>query len=381
MRQSRLTIDLDVITHNFNALSAAAHPATLLPVVKANAYGAGAIIIAKHLIDIGAQGLMVAFLHEATALIEAGITAPILVQHVSLEQVPGAVNAGVDVTVWSAALINALNDQARKSNRTVNVHLMLDTGMHREGALWDNALVLASAIHNARHLVFAGLMSHLAVADEPTNATTATQQAIDEYEAFLTALTTAGIEWPPVRHIANSDAIGRHHAPSQTRVRTGIALYGYSCEESQRTLGLQHALRFTTRILETRLLPSGARVGYGHTVTTNKETLVALLPVGYADGYSRALSNHGTITVYGVNCPILGRVSMDILTIDISDVAQTVRVGDEAVLFGASADEPCLMMLAAKANTIPYEILTNVSQRVERRYLQTVGVNNTSESP
>ena len=357
------------ITHNFRALTCAAHPAQLIPVVKADAYGAGAVTISQHLVSIGAQELLVAFLQEATDLQDAGITATIYVQHLSLRQVPRAVEAGVHVTVWSEALLDALEREAALQNKVVSCHLMLDTGMHREGALWEDALRLAHKLHAAKHLRFFGLMSHLAVADESAERPQHTHTAIASFEQFVSTLVTASIPLPPVRHVANSDAIGRHAVAHQTSVRTGIALYGYSCPDSQSALNLQHALRFTTTVLETRTLPKGSRIGYGLTTTTTKETRVALLPVGYADGYSRMLSNKGTVSVHDTPCPILGRVSMDLLTIDISAVQENVRVGDEAVLFGPGPTDPCLLELARLANTIPYEIMTNVSQRVSRVYV------------
>jgi alanine racemase len=371
MKQSHLTINLEAITHNFRALECAAHPAKLIPVVKADAYGVGATAMSQHLVSIGAKDLLVAFLHEATDLQEAGVSATFFVQHLSARQVPRAVQADVHVTVWSEALLDALEHEAGLHDKVVPCHLMLDTGMHREGALWDDALRLALKLHEAKHLQFFGLMSHLAVADENPSDAPHTATAIVSFERFLSVLTAAGIPLPPARHIANSDAIGRHIATNQTRVRTGIALYGYSCAASQAALGLRHALRLTTTVLETRTLPAGASVGYGLTTTTSRETRVALLPVGYADGYSRTLSNKGSVSVHGTPCPILGRVSMDLLTIDISDVPSVVNVGDEAVLFGPGPSDPCLLELARLANTIPYEIMTNVSQRVLRIYSTT----------
>ena len=369
MKQSHLTIDMATITHNFRALACAAHPAQLIPVVKADAYSAGATAISQHLVSIGAKELLVAFLQEATDLQDAGITATFYVQHLSLHQVPRAIQAGVHVTVWSEALLEALEKEAALHDTVVSCHLMLDTGMHREGALWEDALRLAHKLHASKYLRFFGLMSHLAVADEPTGNAQETGSAIATFERFVTTLTTAGIPLPPVRHVANSDAVGRHAVEHQTCVRTGIALYGYSCAASQAALNLKHALRFTTTVLETRTLSAGSSIGYGLTATTTKETRVALLPVGYADGYSRMLSNKGTVSVHNTPCLILGRVSMDLLTIDISNVQQEVKVGDEAVLFGPNPTDPCLLELARLANTIPYEIMTNVSQRVSRRYV------------
>jgi alanine racemase len=359
-------IDLEALRHNLAAIrSAIGAGVAVCGVVKADAYGHGAVPVARTLAAAGIEHLAVASLDEARELRDAGVDVPILVfGSVRPDRAREAARLRLAVTVWSAAAARALAD-AVDPDEPLDVHVKVDTGMHRVGALADDLSDLAAALR-AAPLRVAGTMSHLACADEPGHASVPAQ--IDAFESALRALATHGIA-PGVRHLANSAGAIEWPRARYDMVRAGIALYG--CAPSPELAGrfdLEPVMHLRTRILQVKSIPAGDRVGYGHTFAATRPTRLAVLPVGYAIGYPRALSNRGEVLVRGRRAPVAGTISMDHVTIDVTDVPDAAE-GDVVTLWGSDgAQHLDVMELGARAGTIGYELLTCVSPRTPRIY-------------
>lgn len=367
-RSSRATcrIDLAALRHNLAAIRRAIGPGTAVcGVVKGDAYGHGAVPIARTLAAAGIEHLAVASLDEATELRTAGIEVPILVfGSVRPDRAREAVRLRLAVTVWSAAAARALAG-ALDPAEPLDVHLKIDTGMHRIGALADDLADLVAAVR-AGPFRIAGTMSHLACADEPGHASVPGQ--IEAFERALQRLAELGAK-PGIRHLANSAGAVEWPRARFDMVRAGIALYGGApSPQLAGRLVLEPVMSLRTRILQVKTIPPGDRVGYGHTWIATRPTRLAVLPVGYAIGYPRALSNRGEVLVRGRRAPVAGIVSMDHVTIDVSDVPDASE-GDVVTLWGSDGSQHLdVMELGARAGTIGYELLTCVSPRTPRIY-------------
>lgn len=369
MWQAEVRVDLDAIAANVGRLRAGT-TAAVMAVVKGDGYGHGLVPAARAALRGGAEWLGVATLDEALALREAGIRAPILAWLMA----PGlpldpAVQADVDLSAASLGLLAEIVAAARRTGRTARVHLKLDTGLARGGASpaeWP-ALCEAAAKAAADGAVeIVGVWSHLVHADVADHPTTGAQLA-----AFTDGLAVAeslGIS-PAYRHIANSAATLTRPDTHFDLVRPGIACYGLSPMADQAgNFGLRPAMTVRARVILVKRVPAGQGVSYGHTYTTSRETTLALVPLGYADGIPRAASNRAPVRVAGANRTIAGRVCMDQIVLDCDD--DEVRAGDVAVLFGPGTDgEPTADDWAAAVDTINYEIVTRFgSLRVPRVY-------------
>lgn len=370
-------IDLEAIRHNVKALRRHIAPAQFIGVVKANAYGLGAIPIAKTAIEAGAYGLAVSSCEEGQELRYAGINVPILVLgYVPIELAEAAAEAELTLTVNDSRLAQALSRatlRSRRKNGPLPVHLKLDTGLNRYGLEPDEALELARLIARLPGLALQGLYTHFATGDEPDRRFVLEQQR--HFEATRAMLAGHGFHFPQ-QHLSNSaSGIGLKESRAGF-VRVGLALYGYypspSVEAEARRAGLflRPALTLKSTIIRLNDLEPGEAVGYNRTYVATERRRLALVPLGYADGYRRALSNQGEALVNGQRVPVVGRISMDQLTLDVTGLAG-VQEGDEVVFIG-SQEDTCIAIeeVAELCDTIPYEIMTGLGRRVKRVYLE-----------
>jgi alanine racemase len=341
-------VDLGALAHNVRVLRSHLGPGTqLMAVVKADGYGHGALPAARAALAAGASWLGVAIVEEALALRAAGIAAPILVMGwTPPSQAAAAIAAGVDLAVFSLADAAAYGPGAR-------LHVKVDTGMSRLGFAVEEAPAAAARIAALPGVEVRGVFTHFAGADE--DDLSGARRQLDAFRRVLAALPFR----PPVVHAANTAAILRLPEAHFDLCRAGIGLYGYG------GAGLRPALRWLTRIAQIRRVPAGTGVSYNWTYVAPEAETLATLPVGYADGLPRQLSNRGTVRVAGRSAPIRGRVCMDQTIVSLEGLGP-VAVGDAVALIGEGqwADQ-----LAAQAGTIPYEILARIGPRVPRVHL------------
>jgi alanine racemase len=359
-------INLRSLRANARAIATAAAPARLLAMVKADAYGHGLLDAARAFLDGGATWLGVALPGEALALRRAGVTAPLLVvgwAHPDAHQ--ALVEAGVDLTIPDPATVAAVRAAAERAGRPARVHLKVDTGMNRQGVRPEEVAAVLASITQASppSLQLTGIFTHFADADGDDP-----QRTEQQHERFLPAVAAARDVHPGVVvHCSNSAAALRFPHMRHDVVRPGIALYGYLPPHCEGTVHLEPAMTVRAVVSHLKTVRAGERVGYGGTWTAPRDTRVATVAAGYADGVHRAQSNRGCLLVEGVRCPIVGAVSMDQVTVDVSGV-DGVAVGDAVIILGGDgtgrlgADE-----VAAAEGTISYEVLCAVSARVPRR--------------
>ena len=359
-------VDLAALDHNVRVLREVAAPAEVWAVVKADAYGHGAVPCAQSAVAAGAAGLCVALVQEGVDLRAAAIDAPILVlSEQPPEQAATLVAAGLRATVYSQGAIDAL---VQAGARELPVHLKVDTGMRRIGCAPADAVELADAIAATRGaLVLDGVWTHLAVADEPEDPYTA--QQLDAFDRVLADLAAAGHR-PPQVHAANSAGALAHPAARRTMVRAGIALYGISPGHGVDDVagGLRPVMSLRARVSFVKRVAAGERISYGLRHSFAADTTVATLPIGYADGVPRRLAAAGgQVLIGGRRCPIVGVVTMDQLMVDVGDAQ--VQMGDEAVLIGSQGPERIRAEeWADLVDTIGYEITCGISRRVERHH-------------
>ena len=335
--------------------------------IKADAYGHGAIAIAGGLQKQGVTRFGVATLQEGIALREAGVHAPILLMGPWLpEHGAEIVRHRLTPIIYhfdaAAQLAERLSDEVRP----YAVHVKIDTGMGRLGLAPDQALTLLDSPLFTRALFVEGLMTHLADADN--NDPEYTHIQIQRFQSVVQHLQADGRRIPLI-HAANSAAILFHPSAHFTVVRPGIMLYGYHTASPTRpTAELRPVLSLITKIAHVRGFPAGQCVGYNGVYRTRRPSRLAVLPIGYADGYSRSLSDRGAVLIKGRRAPVVGRVCMDMTLVDVTDIPD-VSPGDEAVLIGRQGEE-CISAadLAAWQNTIPYEVLCGIGPRVPRVY-------------
>ena len=367
IRPTVVLVDLARLAENFRAIEAAVAPAAVMPILKANAYGHGLVPVARHLVGLGARSLGVAFLEEAIALREAGIDASILVMGGVLgDQIPLFLEHGLAITASSIDKLTQIDAAARDLGVTATVHLKIDTGMERIGVHYYSAEGLLARAAESRHCRVEGIYSHFANADAADLASARVQ--LDRFLGVLQWYDRRGVP-PPQRHIANSGAILQLPESRLDLVRPGILLYGvYPSAEARRTIAVRPALAWKSRVVYFKVVAPGHPVSYGSTWETDHPVRVVTVPVGYGDGYFRALSNTARVAIRGKTYPIVGRVCMDQIMVNIEwDSAYN---GDEVVLLGGEGDAAITCEdLARWAGTIPYEVLTNINTRVPRVYV------------
>lgn len=371
-------VDLDAIAANVAALRTRVGPAQVMAVVKADAYGHGVVPAARAALRGGAAALGIAQLTEAIAARDAGIDATLLTWlYAPGADVAGALDRGIEVTVSSLWQLQAVEHAARASGRTARIHLKVDTGLARGGALLDGGesawheLVAAVAPLAAEGVVeVRGTWTHFVYADTPDHATVRSQQQVF-HEAV--AIAERGGLNPGVRHIANSAATLTNPSAYLDMVRPGLAVYGLSPVPDlgrPEDFGLREAMRVTARLALVKRVKEGQGVSYGHTWHAPRDTVVGLIPMGYADGIPRAGGNLGPVQVgRAPHTTIAGRVCMDQMVIDLGpDFAGSA--GDEVTIIGRGADgEPTAQDWAEAVGTINYEIVTRMAPRVPRRYV------------
>ncbi len=362
-------IDLEAITSNVKAIKAHLGPRVgLMAVVKANAYGHGAVPVAQTALAAGADWLAVNRVEEGIALRQAGFQARILVMGYCLPAQAAAVaEHNLTPAVTTLATATALADLARPLDRPFPVHLKIDTGMGRFGLLPEEVVDFTRALQELPPLQVEGIFSHFATADEAD--TTFSQRQLQVYREVIAAVEAAGIH-PPLKHLANSAAGLVLPDANYHLVRLGIAMYGLPpSNEINWPITFRPAMTLKTRLARLRVLPAGASVGYGRTFIALAPTPIALVPVGYGDGYPRLCSNRGAMLVRGQRAPIVGRVSMDQSSLDVRGI-DGVTQDDEVVVFGRQGEaEITAAEVAMWAETINYEIVTGLAARVPRVYL------------
>ncbi len=365
---SRVEIDLDALGNNVRCIKRLAGDAVgMLAVVKANAYGHGAPQIARAALENGADMLAVANLAEVAQLREAGIHAPVLtLSLVPPRQIQLALELDARITVFdrdlAAQTLAALGDHREK----LRIHLKIDTGMHRLGLLPDEALALARTLRAAPAVQFEGVYTHFAAADEDA-AYTAGQLAT--FRRALDAMQADGFT-PRFVHAANSPALLDCQASYFNLVRPGVLLYGLRpMPDSPNMQAFQPVMRWKTQVAQVKNLPPGSRVGYGHAYTTCRETTLAVLPVGYADGLRRTPQTWRYVLLHGEQAPLVGRVSMEKIIVDISHIPD-VQVGDEVVLLGGQGEQQISADdIAVWLGSNNYEVVCTIAPRVPRAYL------------
>ena len=362
-------IDLSAIRHNLRAIRDHVTPGVeVIGVIKADAYGHGAAPVARALAREGVSRVAVAVVEEAQALRESGIRLRILVLGAAFpDQTAEIARGDFEIVLSDLEFAKRLDRAARRAGKPVAVHLKFDTGMGRIGFSPEQAPAVIGQIRGMSGLRLEGIMTHFAQSDE-RGGETFTRQQIRAFLALHHAVRAAGIH-VPTWHAANSGGAFSYPSAHMDAVRPGIALYGsYPSAEVPHFVDLRPAMTLKTRIAQVRDVPAGASVSYGRTFRAKRPSRIAMLPIGYADGFSRHNSNVGQVLIGGRRAPIAGRICMDMTMVDITDLPNAAP-GDEAVLYGRQGEaELPVHEVAATIGTISYEIMTSVGARVRRVY-------------
>lgn len=364
---STLHVDLDAYAHNLRHIrSLVSEDCGLIAVVKADGYGHTMIPISERAVEEGVAMLAVATVDEGVYLRSHFPEMPILVLYQPpVEALNDVIAQALRVTLNECSLGERLGDLARKAQVIVPVHCEVDTGMGRQGFGYETAVKDVQALTRISNIDVEAIMTHFPsaeIADDPF-----TQNQIKAFRNLLRDVGRAGVPYE-ISHASNSAGVVNYPAANFDMARVGLMTYGvWPTDTPPETSSLRPVARWESRVAFVRTLPGGASVGYGRTHRTQNPTEVATVLVGYGDGYTHHLSNTGEVLIRGVRCPVIGRVSMDAITVDVSGLRE-VAAGDRVTLIGADGEEIIRVEdLARWANTIPYEILTEISPRVERR--------------
>jgi alanine racemase len=356
VRPTYAEVDLAAIAHNVAGLRDLIAPAKVCAVVKADAYGHGDVPVAGAALEAGADWLAVALVEEGIRLREAGLEAPILVlSEPGLDSVAEFGHWALTPAVYSVGFIEALGSVGRD----LGVHLKVDTGMHRVGAAPDRALELAGLVRSQTGLRLDAVWTHFAVADEDPAFTRHQVDLFDEVAATIEA---------PMTHMANTAGALLFPESRGDMCRVGLGIYGlHPCRDTEGIADLRPAMRVVSRVAHVRRLEAGSRPSYGRIRALGRDATVATVPIGYADGFARALV--GDVLISGMRRPLAGRVTMDQIVVEVGD--DPVAVGDEVVLLGRQGDaEITADERAAELGTVSYEVLCTVGPRVPRRYVR-----------
>ena len=368
-RPTRAEIDLAAIDKNIKSLRTYLSSKTkIMAIVKANAYGHGAKEAAKTAEKSGVDYLGVAYLGEALELRSCGIIKPILIlSETPLEFVHHIVDSDISQTVYTIELAKALNFAAASKNKRARVHVKVDTGMGRVGVFPPQALSLIKQMKALSSLDLEGIFTHFSKGEDTESDFT--QKQFDSFLKVLEQLKKEGVEIP-IKYCASSSAMFNFPNSHLDMVRLGITMYGlYPPGQKKRPLKLESALSLKTKVLYLKRVPKGTPLSYGATYITTKETTIATLPVGYADGLSRSLSNKGRVIIKGKKYPIVGRVTMDMTLVDTGD--DKISVWDDVVIIGndgsqkISADD-----IAQQMDSVNYEVVCGIGKRVPRIYIK-----------
>ncbi len=368
-RPTRVEIDLAALRHNFQEIKrTVGEGCDVLAVVKADAYGHGVCQVAPALVTAGASQFGVALVEEGVELRRLGVEQPILVLGGAFPgQEADILEHRLMPVLYDLILARRLDGVARQAGRTIDYHLKVDTGMGRLGfrvELLDEVLPI---LKNLRNLNMTGLMSHLAVADEPERPLTGTQY--QTFAGVVEKVASYGFS-PRHRHIANSAGIYSRELAGCNLVRPGIALYGgLTGGPFARHFTQQPVMRLVSQVAQLKEIPPGAGISYGHRFVTARQSRVAAIPIGYADGYNRLLTNRGEVLIHGFRAPVAGTVCMDWILVDVTDLPD-VQIGDQVTLLGRDGDAIITAEeWADKVGSITYEVFCQVSKRVPRVFI------------
>lgn len=366
-------VNLSAIAHNFQAVRKIVKNRQIIAVVKADAYGHGAVEVSKKFIEEGASYLAVAFIDEAVKLRDAGITAPIIVLF-DRKEVREFFDFRLIPVVYNVDDALSLSTEARKRNTVLHIHVKIDTGMGRIG-LSGNALINdLEKIAKIERIKITGLISHFSDADLSDKSYATVQ--LEKFNKVRETLSKK-LNRKIFSHIANSAAVLTFKDAYLDAVRPGIMLYGYSPLGQNidpilpsEHINLMPAMKIKTKILCIRNLAPASPVSYGRTFITKRQSRIAVIPVGYADGYNRLFSNNADVLVKGRRVPVVGRVCMDLTMIDVTDI-KNVREDDEVIMLGQQGKESITAYeLAFRAHTISYEILTSLGGKSRKTYVE-----------
>ncbi|WP_447971814.1 alanine racemase [Nitrospira sp. M1] len=362
------TISISALANNLSEVRRLLHPACdILAVVKANAYGHGAKTITRALIDLGVQRFGVATVQEGSALRMQGVTQPILVMGGLIpNQIPELLHHRLTPVLSNEDIAHALAECLDPHLPSYPVHIKIDTGMRRLGFHAESVVSLLDAQPFASKLAVEGMMTHLADADDSQQEFTKAQLAC--FQTVLTQLKNAGHAIAMI-HAANSAGIMYYPSSHFNMVRPGLLLYGYTTRKAHDTdIALQPVMKVATHVVHVQSAKSGEFIGYSRSYQTTRASKIAILPVGYAHGYSRSLSNRGIVLIQGQRVPIVGKICMDMMLVDVTNLAQ-VSVGEEVVLLGRQQrEEISARDIADWLGTIPYEVLCNIGARAHHVY-------------
>ncbi len=364
-------VDLDKLAHNMREIRRVAKSDNIIAVIKADGYGHGAVDIAPVLLENGANKLAVAVITEAVELRRSGIECPIIVLGFTPETlVEDILKYDIEQAVYSFELASELSKMAQKENKMARIHIAIDTGMGRIGYLPnDESVQEVYNIYNLPNIIIEGMFSHFSSADEQDK--TYTYEQVRRYNEFYEKLKAKDVNIN-MRHVANSAAIIDLPEIHYDAVRPGIILYGYypSCEVKKENINLKPVMTLKANVVHIKTLPPGEYVSYGRKFKTEKDSVIATLPIGYADGYTRLLFEKGKVIINGKFAPVIGRICMDQCMIDVTEI-HGVKVGDEVILMGE--DEHNIFTadtIGELIGTINYEVVCMITKRVPRVYVK-----------
>lgn len=365
-------IDLDAIAHNTREIKKlTGSKVEMMGVVKADAYGHGVLEVVRTLLDNGVTQLAVSMLDEAIQIRKMGIDVPILVlNYTDPARADEIIHNRVTQTVFSTDLAQALSIAAVRLGKDVRIHVKVDTGMTRVGFIPGyNAVRNIMEISRLPGIILEGIFTHFASADESDKSYTLMQ--FERFMNLCTELTRAGIHIP-VKHVCNSAGILQYPEMHLDIVRPGIILYGlYPSREVAGKIDLRPAMTLKANVIFVKDVDKDTYVSYGRTFRTDRKSRIATIPIGYADGYTRLMSNKGRMLVNGEYAPVIGRICMDQCMLDVTDLKHDVHVGDEVVIFGKQ-NGSCISVdeIADQVGTINYELVCIIGKRIPRVYLK-----------
>ena len=377
-RATRAEINLKAFKHNLQNLKTVLGSKTdIMAVIKADAYGHGALPCAKAAIESGVGYLGAGVIEEGIELRKNGIRGPILILGgIFPDEVADLVHHNLSTMLYTSHLVEALSKEGEKQGKTINIHIKVDTGMNRLGVLPENLSALTEKICSLPNLKIEALSTHFSSADDENLSIT--NQQIELFKKALNKLKNAGII-PPLTHLANTSALFRFPESHSKMVRPGLILYGalpspilnpvvQNFCQNENLENFEPVMQWKSRIILLKSVQKGQALSYSRKYFTQKDSHIATLPIGYADGLPRRLSNNMEVLVKGRRVPQVGTICMDMILIDVSEVPD-VQIGEEVVIFGKQGEEVIQVEeLAQKADTIPYEILCNIGKRVPRTY-------------
>lgn len=371
-RDTIVEVNLDAVKHNVSEFKKRVNDEniTMMAAVKANGYGHGAVQVAKAAIEAGIHQIAVAFVDEGIELREAGVTVPILILgYTSVEAVKDAIEHDIMITVYRIEDLKGINDIANKLEKSARIQVKIDTGMSRIGLQEEEVLPFLEELKHMKYIEVEGMFTHYSTADEADKTYTNMQTSL--FEKAVNTAKELGIHLPYI-HSSNSAGSMELGHTFQNMVRVGIGIYGmYPSKEVDHTaVSLKPVLSLKSKVAHIKQAKKNRGVSYGNTYVTTGEEWIATVPIGYADGYNRQLSNKGYALINGMRVPVIGRVCMDQLMLDVTK-AMPVHVGDEVVFYGSQGNESLYVdEVADTLGTINYEVTCMLSRRIPRIYIK-----------